>query len=201
MKSKEEIKKWLLENCVDDEGLNLSGLDFSDFDGNVYFDGVKAKHSIVNSGQEAKYIRNNHQKAKIDIYNHRQKASDIYNNHQEANNTIHSEDQRAVAIINDRQNAKRIYNDDQSADEWIANSYQKAKTIYNGEQEEKDENKKNKHKAKTCPECDSKNLEYEAATFEYNIAMYPWTCKDCQSYGNEWYQMTFIEHTDIDKEV
>ncbi len=32
MKTKEQIKKWILENCVDSDGdINLSNLDFSDF--------------------------------------------------------------------------------------------------------------------------------------------------------------------------
>lgn len=44
MLSKEEIKKWLLENCVNEYGkLDLSGLDFSDFDGDVYIFGMKVK--------------------------------------------------------------------------------------------------------------------------------------------------------------
>lgn len=36
MKSKAEIKKFLLENCVDEDGnLDLSDLDFSDFEGKI----------------------------------------------------------------------------------------------------------------------------------------------------------------------
>lgn len=32
MKTREEIKKWILENCVDGDGdIDLRGLDFSDF--------------------------------------------------------------------------------------------------------------------------------------------------------------------------
>lgn len=37
MKTKEEIKRWLLRHCVDKDGdLDLSCLDFSDFGGDVY---------------------------------------------------------------------------------------------------------------------------------------------------------------------
>lgn len=55
MKSKEEIKKWLLENCVDENGdLCLIGLDFSDFDGDVYFKGIKVKNDLMLCYQEVK---------------------------------------------------------------------------------------------------------------------------------------------------
>jgi len=47
MKSKEEIKKWLLENCVDEYGnLYLSDIDLSDFNGNVYINDWKVKKSL-----------------------------------------------------------------------------------------------------------------------------------------------------------
>lgn len=47
MLSKQEIKKWLLENCVNEMGnLDLSGLDFSDFDGNVDISYMKVKLSL-----------------------------------------------------------------------------------------------------------------------------------------------------------
>ena len=53
MKTKEEIKKWLLKNCIDYFGnLDLSGLDFSDFDGNVIIGQMKVKWSLDQSHQE-----------------------------------------------------------------------------------------------------------------------------------------------------
>lgn len=52
MLSKAEIKKWLLENCVDTNGdLILSGLDFSDFDGDVYISEMKVKNNLFQSYQ------------------------------------------------------------------------------------------------------------------------------------------------------
>ena len=43
-KSKKEIRDWLLENCVDENGdLALMYLDFSDFEGNVYISYMKVK--------------------------------------------------------------------------------------------------------------------------------------------------------------
>lgn len=53
MLSKQEIKKWLLENCVNEMGnLDLSGLDFSDFDGNVDISYMKVKLSLSQDCQE-----------------------------------------------------------------------------------------------------------------------------------------------------
>lgn len=53
MLSKEEIKKWLLENCVDEDGdLDLTDLDFSDFGGNVYISGMKVAKSLYQNCQE-----------------------------------------------------------------------------------------------------------------------------------------------------
>ena len=47
-KTIEEVRDWLLENRVDIHGdLDLVGLDFSDFDGNVYIDGMKVKRDLM----------------------------------------------------------------------------------------------------------------------------------------------------------
>lgn len=47
MKTKEEIKQWLLENCVDEYGnLILNGLDFSDFEGDVYANRWQVKNTL-----------------------------------------------------------------------------------------------------------------------------------------------------------
>lgn len=52
MLSKEEIKKWLLENCVKGGKLDLSGLDFSDFCGEVDISGMKVGGNLVQNYQE-----------------------------------------------------------------------------------------------------------------------------------------------------
>ena len=50
MKTREEIKRWLLKNCVDDLGnLNLTSLDFSDFDGDVDISLMKVKKNLYQS--------------------------------------------------------------------------------------------------------------------------------------------------------
>ena len=55
MKNKEEIKEWLLRNAVDEDGdLNLSGLDFSDFAGDVYISEMKVKGDLYQRDQEVK---------------------------------------------------------------------------------------------------------------------------------------------------
>lgn len=53
MLSKQEIKQWLLENCVNEYGnLDLTGLDFSDFDGDVYTFGMTVKKNLDQGFQE-----------------------------------------------------------------------------------------------------------------------------------------------------
>ena len=53
MKKTEELRNYLLENYVSEDGdLILSGLDFSDFDGNVYIDGMKVKGNLSQCGHE-----------------------------------------------------------------------------------------------------------------------------------------------------
>ena len=50
MKTKEELKNYLLENYVDEFGdLILSGLDFSDFDGDVFIDNMRVKGDLSQS--------------------------------------------------------------------------------------------------------------------------------------------------------
>lgn len=52
MLSKEEIKKWLLENCINEYGdLDLSGLDLSDFNGNVNISYMKVKKHLFQRTQ------------------------------------------------------------------------------------------------------------------------------------------------------
>ena len=51
--TKKEIKEWLLDNCVNKNGnLYLSGLDFSDFDGNVIINSMKVKGDLSHSFHE-----------------------------------------------------------------------------------------------------------------------------------------------------
>lgn len=52
-KTKTEIRDWLLNNAVDKEGdLMISGLDFSDFDGDVFMGNMKVKGNLYQSTHE-----------------------------------------------------------------------------------------------------------------------------------------------------
>lgn len=108
MKSKKKIKKWLLNNCIDKNGdLDLTGLDFSDFENNINTSGMKVKKSLIQkghvvgidlfqSGQEVKgFLYQDSQKVKCDLYqdsqkvkgglyqSHQKVAGDLYQNNQE----------------------------------------------------------------------------------------------------------------------
>ena len=55
MKTKKQIIDWLLENTIDDNGdLNLEGLDFTDFDGDVRTSHMKVKKTLHQANQNVK---------------------------------------------------------------------------------------------------------------------------------------------------
>ena len=124
MKSKEEIKTWLLENATNQEGqIDISNIDFGDRE--VILDEIKAV-CIYNRRQEAKSIENYNQKADTWILNDYQKAKErIYNGPQEA----------GEMILNDYQKAEKTISNKEQEAESIDNELQKAKDIYNKEQE------------------------------------------------------------------
>lgn len=52
MKTSEEIKAWLLKNCVDKDGdLYLNDLDFSDFDGDIYLNHMRVQGNLFQDQQ------------------------------------------------------------------------------------------------------------------------------------------------------
>ena len=73
MKTIEEIRDWLLENAVDEDGdLNLSRLDFSDFNGDVFIEYMKVKKSLYQDYQEVgESLCQGHQKVGKDFYSHK----------------------------------------------------------------------------------------------------------------------------------
>ena len=83
MKTKKEIKKWLLENCVNNLGnLDLSGLDFSDFDGNVIIGQMKVKNNLVQDYQEVGLsLIQNYQGVGKDLFQDGQKVKDSFFDH------------------------------------------------------------------------------------------------------------------------
>ena len=73
MKTIKEIRDWLLENAVDNEGdLYLVGLDFSNFEGNVYINDMKVKKSLWQNYQKVgEDLYQTNQKVGGDFYNHK----------------------------------------------------------------------------------------------------------------------------------
>lgn len=71
MKDIVEIRDWLLENAVDEDGnLVLSDLDFSDFEGNVYIDDMKVKYYLSQSRHEVEgNLSQSYQKVKGNFHN------------------------------------------------------------------------------------------------------------------------------------
>lgn len=85
MKSKKEIKKWLLENCVDPLGdLCLSHLDFSDFNGDIYINNMKVKKRLIQNSQEVG----------DDLFQNRQKVKgDLCQSDNKVNGNLHQDNQ------------------------------------------------------------------------------------------------------------
>lgn len=86
MKTIKEIRDWLLENAVDEDGdLYLIGLDFSDFDGNVYICNMKVKNDLYQNFQiVGKSLMQNYQKSGKDLYQDFQKVGkNLYQDSQE----------------------------------------------------------------------------------------------------------------------
>ena len=108
MKSKKEIKEWLLENCVDEHGnLDLSNLDFSDFEGDIYIDGIKVKNDLFQcsqivqgdlyqNGQKVqRNLSQNCQEVKGDLYQHGQKVQrNLSQNCQEVKGDLYQHGQK-----------------------------------------------------------------------------------------------------------
>ena len=115
MKTKKEIKEWLLKNATNEAGdVDISGIDFDDRE--LHLVGVKAEY-INNLNQEAKIIDNEGQKAYM-IYNTGQKASRFINNKCQNAYQIFNQYQEAKRISNSKQKAERIAQDLQKAEKY-----------------------------------------------------------------------------------
>lgn len=85
MKSKEEIKQWLLENCVDKKGnLDLIGLDFSDFEGDVFIGDMRVKKDLYQQYQKVDgHLFQNYQEVGCTLWQDEQKVgNNLYQCHQ-----------------------------------------------------------------------------------------------------------------------
>lgn len=77
MLSKEEIEKWLLENCVDEQGdLRMTDLDFSDFKGFIDIGNWKVAGDLYQNEQHVKgNLYQNYQEVEGDLRQERQEVS------------------------------------------------------------------------------------------------------------------------------
>lgn len=107
MLSKEKIKKWLLKNCVDSAGdLNLSDLDFSDFDRNVYINCMKVKNNLYQGYQQVGgLLHQKHQKVEGGIIQ------------DEIKNSTEDEQKRPSTTINYKDEADRLTKENQELKE------------------------------------------------------------------------------------
>jgi gas vesicle protein len=99
----EEVKKWLIANCIDERGnLNISGLDFSDFDGDIDISGMRVKGDLRQRYQKVEGNLNQaNQEVKGDLYQCSQKVEgdlrqsfqevkgDLYQNCQEVKGDLY----------------------------------------------------------------------------------------------------------------
>lgn len=83
MKTIGEIRDWLLENAVDNEGdLVLSDLDLSNFNGNVYIDYMKVKKSLFQDCQDVgENLHQDFQKVGKSLYQAFQNVGEEFYNH------------------------------------------------------------------------------------------------------------------------
>lgn len=83
MKKIGEIRDWLLENAVDEEGdLDLSDLDFSNFDGDVYICDMKVKKRLFQNYQKVgESLLQNNQIVDKDLWQSYQKVGGEFYGH------------------------------------------------------------------------------------------------------------------------
>lgn len=96
MKTIREVKQWLLENRKDTFGnLDLSNLDFSDFDGNVFIDNMKVKKTLNQSYQEVgENLYQAFQKADKDLHqDHQQVGRELLQNDQKVKENLYQSNQ------------------------------------------------------------------------------------------------------------
>ena len=74
-KKREEIRSWLLENCIDENGnLDLTGLDFSNFEGNVDISYMKVAGDLYQDNQEVAGDLSQYNQVKANLFQGYQKV-------------------------------------------------------------------------------------------------------------------------------
>ena len=97
MLTRQEIKDWLLKNAVNDEGdLDLSYLDFSDFDGDVLIHNMKVKKTLNQSYQEVgDILYQEFQKVDKYLFQHNQQVGrDLLQNNQIVGESLFQSNQK-----------------------------------------------------------------------------------------------------------
>jgi len=110
MKTKQEIKDWLLGNCVDENGdLVICDIDLSDFKGNVILSGWKVGGCADLSSWEVKGdLYQSCQKVNGDLYQHWQKVNgDLYQHWQKVNGDLYQSCQSAKNLYQHCQNVSK----------------------------------------------------------------------------------------------
>lgn len=96
MKTIKEVKQWLLENRKDTFGnLDLSNLDFSDFDGNVFINNMKVKKTLNQSYQEVgDVLYQEFQRVDKDLFQHHQQVGgELLQNNQKVKENLYQSNQ------------------------------------------------------------------------------------------------------------
>ena len=44
-----------------------------------------------------------------------------------------------------------------------------------------------------CAKCESENIDYDVVIYKGDFLFYPYECKDCNSKGNEYYNLIYTE--------
>ena len=99
----EEVKKWLSKNRVDENGnLNLIGLDFSDFNGDINISEMRVKGDLNQANQEVKGdLYQCSQKVEGDLRQSFQEVKgDLYQNCQEAKGGLYQSLQKVEGNLN-----------------------------------------------------------------------------------------------------
>ena len=51
-----------------------------------------------------------------------------------------------------------------------------------------------------CPNCQSRQMDYDIVCNEGDLCYYPYKCLDCGMEGEEWYRLSFVGHNVIDED-
>ena len=126
MKTKQEIKKWLLETCLNEDGnLVMCGIDLSKFKGKVILNGWKIGGSAELSFWNVKGDLNQRlQEVGENLDQSCQSAKNIYQGCQKVNRDLYQSSQSAKNIYQNCQTAENIYQNMQKVNGDLEQDYQ-----------------------------------------------------------------------------